>query len=227
MQKNITATIITLNERKHIREVILNVQKICNEVIVVDSFSSDETCSIAEELGARVIQQKYLGDGGQKAFCEQYASNEWILSIDADERLEEEAIAYLRDFDYENEEFEAYSFRRKSFIGEKFQSAAKMKKALSSRIPLTSPQLAIVLSSSKITQMDLTIDRINTLDSGKISDEQKAAIEKLSGESFIYQWQLADVLKLNAPSWKFHEGDEEFNKKLSRTYSYVYDHFGK
>jgi PiT family inorganic phosphate transporter len=114
-----------------------------------------------------------------------------------------------------------------SFIGEKFQSAAKMKKALSSRIPLTSPQLAIVLSSSKITQMDLTIDRINTLDSGKISDEQKAAIEKLSGESFIYQWQLADVLKLNAPSWKFHEGDEEFNKKLSRTYSYVYDHFGK
>jgi PiT family inorganic phosphate transporter len=114
-----------------------------------------------------------------------------------------------------------------SFIGEKFQSAAKMKKALSSRIPLTSPQLAIVLSSSKITQMDLTIDRINILDSGKISDEQKAAIEKLSGESFIYQWQLADVLKLNAPSWKFHEGDEEFNKKLSRTYSYVYDHFGK
>ncbi len=120
MQKNITATIITLNEKKHIREVILNVQKICNEVIVVDSFSSDETCEVARELGAKVIEQKYLGDGGQKAFCEQFATNEWILSIDADERLEDEAIEHLRNFDYESTDAEAYSFRRKSFIGKKF-----------------------------------------------------------------------------------------------------------
>jgi glycosyltransferase involved in cell wall biosynthesis len=112
MQKDITATIITLNEKKHIREVILNVQKICNEVIVVDSFSSDETCDIAKELGAKVIEQKYLGDGGQKAFCEQYATNEWILSIDADERLEDEAIEYLKEFNYENGVADAYSFRR-------------------------------------------------------------------------------------------------------------------
>lgn len=120
MQKNITATIITLNEEKHIRDVVLNVQKICDEVIVVDSFSNDKTCEIAKELGAKVIQQKYLGDGGQKAFCEQFATNEWILSIDADERLEEDAIEFLKDFDYENGEFDAYSFRRKSFIGKKF-----------------------------------------------------------------------------------------------------------
>jgi len=120
MQKNITATIITLNEKKHIRDVILNVQKICNEVIIVDSLSSDETCQISEELGAKVIVQKYLGDGGQKAFCEQFATNEWILSIDADERLEDAAIEYLRDFDFENAEYDAYSFRRKSFIGKKF-----------------------------------------------------------------------------------------------------------
>lgn len=120
MQKKITATIITLNEKKHIRDVIQNVQQICNEVIVVDSFSSDETCEIAESLGARVIKQKYLGDGGQKAFCEQFATNEWILSIDADERLEDEAIDYLKNLDLENEKFDAYSLRRKSFIGKKF-----------------------------------------------------------------------------------------------------------
>lgn len=119
MQKNITATIITLNEKKHIKEVVENVQRICNEVIVVDSFSSDETCEIAESLGAKVIKQKYLGDGGQKAFCEQFATNEWILSIDADERLEDEAIEFLENFDFENGEFDAYSFRRKSFIGKK------------------------------------------------------------------------------------------------------------
>jgi len=99
MQRKITATIITLNEKKHIRDVIQNVQKICSEVIVVDSFSSDETCEIAESLGARVIK---------------------ILSIDADERLEDEAIDYLKNLDLENEKFDAYSLRRKSFIGKKF-----------------------------------------------------------------------------------------------------------
>ena len=120
MQKNITATIITLNEEKHIREVIENVQRVCNEVIVVDSFSSDKTVEIAESLGAKVIQQKFLGDGKQKAFCEQHATNNWLLSIDADERLEEEAIEKIKSLDLSSDGFEAYSFRRKSFIGKKY-----------------------------------------------------------------------------------------------------------
>ncbi len=101
MQRNITATIITLNEEKHIREVIENVQNVCDEVVVVDSFSTDKTVEIAKGLGARVIEQKYLGDGGQKAYCEQYASNRWILSIDADERLTDEAIAYIKTMELE------------------------------------------------------------------------------------------------------------------------------
>lgn len=120
MQKNITATIITLNEEKHIREVIENVQQVCDEVIVVDSFSSDKTVEIAESLGAKVIEQKYLGDGGQKAFCEQFAKNDWILSIDADERFEDVAIKTIEDMDLDNSQYDGYSFRRKSFIGKKY-----------------------------------------------------------------------------------------------------------
>ncbi|MBU1642939.1 glycosyltransferase family 2 protein, partial [bacterium] len=120
MQRNITATIITLNEEKHIREVIENVQKVCDEVVVVDSFSSDRTVEIAKALGAKVIEQKYLGDGGQKAYCEQYAGNRWILSIDADERLTDEAIAYIKTMDLENTVYDGFSFRRQSFIGKKY-----------------------------------------------------------------------------------------------------------
>ena len=120
MQKNITATIITLNEQKHIYEVIKNVQKVCNEVIVVDSFSSDKTVEIAEALGAKVIKQKFLGDGKQKAYCEQFATNNWILSIDADERLEDDAIRYIQNLNFETDGADAYSFRRKSFIGKKY-----------------------------------------------------------------------------------------------------------
>ena len=119
MQK-ITATIITLNEEKHIQEVIENVQTICDEVIIVDSFSTDKTVEIAKSLGAKVIEQKYLGDGGQKAFCEQYSSNRWILSIDADERLTDEAIAYIKEMSLDSTSFDGFSFRRQSFIGKKY-----------------------------------------------------------------------------------------------------------
>ena len=120
MQRNITAAIITLNEEKHIREVIENVQSVCDEVVVVDSFSSDKTVEIAKSLGAKIVEQRYLGDGGQKAFCEQYSTNRWILSIDADERLTQEAIAYIKNMDLENTGFDGFSFRRQSFIGKKY-----------------------------------------------------------------------------------------------------------
>ncbi|MDF1881092.1 glycosyltransferase family 2 protein [Sulfurimonas sp. MAG313] len=120
MQKNITATIITLNEEKHIKEVIENVQKVCDEVIVVDSNSTDKTVEIAKALGAIVIEQKFLGDGKQKAFCEQFSKNDWLLSIDADERLEEEAIKKIQGLSLNKNTYEAYSFRRKSFIGKKY-----------------------------------------------------------------------------------------------------------
>ncbi|XPS40516.1 glycosyltransferase [Aliarcobacter butzleri] len=57
----ITANIITLNEEKNIEEVIKSVKSVCDEVLVVDSLSSDRTCEIAESLGAKVIKQAYLG----------------------------------------------------------------------------------------------------------------------------------------------------------------------
>lgn len=120
MQKPISAAIITLNEERNIRDVIANVQQVCDEVIVVDSFSSDKTVEIAESMGAKVTQQKYLGDGGQKAFCEPLVSNEWILSIDADERLTDEAVRYIQEMDLDNMTSDGFSFRRQSFIGKKY-----------------------------------------------------------------------------------------------------------
>ena len=50
----ITANIITLNEEKNIEDVIKSVQEVCDEVLVIDSLSSDKTCEIAESLGAKV-----------------------------------------------------------------------------------------------------------------------------------------------------------------------------
>jgi glycosyltransferase involved in cell wall biosynthesis len=117
---NITANIITLNEEKNIKECILSVQEVCDEVLVVDSLSSDKTCEIAESLGAKVIKQKYLGDGAQKAFGAPLAKNEWILSIDADERLDKNAIKAIKELDLKNTSYDAFSFARKTFVGKQF-----------------------------------------------------------------------------------------------------------
>jgi glycosyltransferase involved in cell wall biosynthesis len=97
----ITANIITLNEEKNIEEVIKSVKSVCDEVLVVDSLSSDKTCEIAERLGAKIIKQEYLGDGPQKAFGASYAKNDWILSIDADERLDLNSIEEIKKLDLE------------------------------------------------------------------------------------------------------------------------------
>ncbi len=118
MKHNITATIITLNEEKNIKSVIESIQKVCNEIIVIDSQSTDKTCEIASDLGAKVIKQKYLGDGPQKAFGEPHAKYDWILSIDADERLDLNAIEAIKKLDLENSKYDAYSFARKTFVGD-------------------------------------------------------------------------------------------------------------
>jgi len=116
----ITANIITLNEEKNIADVIKSVQKVCDEVLVVDSLSDDRTCEIAESLGAKVIKQKYLGDGKQKAFGVSYAKYDWILSIDADERLDGDAIEIIKDLDLEHTNHDGFSFARKTFVGDAF-----------------------------------------------------------------------------------------------------------
>lgn len=117
MQKNITATIITLNEEKHIRAVIESALRICNEIVVIDSFSTDKTVEIAKEMGAKIVQHAFLGDGPQRVLGEPLASNEWILSIDADERLDENAVAVIGALDLEATPYDAFSIKRRSFVG--------------------------------------------------------------------------------------------------------------
>ena len=67
----ISGTIITFNEEDHIEAVIRSLQQVCDEIVVVDSLSTDRTAEIAESLGARVVMQKYLGEGKQRNVTEQ------------------------------------------------------------------------------------------------------------------------------------------------------------
>ncbi|MCW5964044.1 MAG: glycosyltransferase family 2 protein, partial [Bryobacterales bacterium] len=84
----ISATIIAFNEERNIARAIESL-RCCEEILVVDSGSTDRTCEIARLHGARVVEAAWLGYAAQKNHAASLASHDWILSIDADEALSE------------------------------------------------------------------------------------------------------------------------------------------
>ena len=86
MNQKISVVIITLNEERII-EKCLSKLSFADEIIVVDSGSSDKTVAICEKLGAKVFYNKFEGYGLQKQFAVDKTRNNWILSLDADEVL--------------------------------------------------------------------------------------------------------------------------------------------
>ena len=91
----ISAVIITYNEEHIIARSIDSLRRVVDEVIVIDSFSTDRTIEICKAKGAVVLQNKFEGYKTQKNFAVTKAKYEWILSIDADEVLSNELIDSL------------------------------------------------------------------------------------------------------------------------------------
>jgi len=88
MRERLSVTVITKNEEKRIAKCLESVA-FADEILVVDSGSTDRTAEIARQYGARVIQQAWLGYGRQKQFAVDQAKNDWVLSLDADEVVSE------------------------------------------------------------------------------------------------------------------------------------------
>ncbi|MBL7661130.1 glycosyltransferase family 2 protein [bacterium] len=85
-REKISAFIITFNEERYLEACIQSVS-FCDEIIVIDSFSQDRTVEIAKQLGAKVFTRAWPGYRAQKAFGLEQCENEWVLNIDADERV--------------------------------------------------------------------------------------------------------------------------------------------
>jgi (heptosyl)LPS beta-1,4-glucosyltransferase len=112
----ITATIITFNEEANIRAACESVAW-ANEILVVDSESTDRTVEIAADCGARVIVRPWPGFAQQKQFAADEASHDWIFSLDADERVSEPLRHSIEDILFTREErlADGYRIARRSF----------------------------------------------------------------------------------------------------------------
>ena len=91
----VTATIVTLNEERNLPRALESL-RCADEIVVVDSGSTDRTCEIAAEHGARFIVEPWRGYAGQKTFATAQASHNWVLSLDADEALDETLEAEMQ-----------------------------------------------------------------------------------------------------------------------------------
>ena len=81
----VSCYIRTLNEERIIGRSVAAVRELVDEIVIVDSGSTDDTVAVAEAAGARVIHQSWLGNGCQKRFAENLCRNDFLLDLDADE----------------------------------------------------------------------------------------------------------------------------------------------
>ena len=107
----ISATIITYNEERNLPRAIESL-RCADEIVVIDSGSSDRTLEMAEKLGARVVESPWQGYAKQKNFAAERASHDWILSIDADESLSEALEGEIWQVKKNGAQFDAYTMPR-------------------------------------------------------------------------------------------------------------------
>lgn len=107
----ISATIITRNEERNLPRAIESL-RCCDEIVVVDSGSTDRTVEIAERFGARVLEANWRGYAGQKNYASDQALYDWVLSIDADEALSEDLEGEIWALKKRGPAYDAYTVPR-------------------------------------------------------------------------------------------------------------------
>jgi glycosyltransferase involved in cell wall biosynthesis len=121
MKTKITAIIPTFNEEIHIEEAIQSVS-FADEIIIIDSFSTDATVKLAERHDVKVLQRVFDDFSSQKNFAISKASNEWIFILDSDERIEQSLKEEIVETLKKTTNFVAFSIKRNFyFLGKRIK----------------------------------------------------------------------------------------------------------
>jgi glycosyltransferase involved in cell wall biosynthesis len=116
LSQKITVTIITFNEEQNISECLRCVDW-ADEIIVVDSFSTDKTVEIAKKFTDKVIQVEWKGYSAAKNYALQLAQNNWVLSLDADERVTPELAKEIHSIlESAGDSFDGYEVARRAYF---------------------------------------------------------------------------------------------------------------
>ncbi len=113
----VSVVVITLNASRHLRQCLESVRW-ADEIVIVDSGSTDDTLTIARQFSDSIVHHDWAGYGPQKQFAVSQAKHDWILSLDADESLSPELAGNIRRALQEGPPSYAYNLRRRNqFMG--------------------------------------------------------------------------------------------------------------
>ncbi len=107
----ISAYIVTLNEELRLEKTLQAVSQVADEIIVVDSGSTDKTEEIAKKYNAEFVFHKWKSYCDQKSFAEQKCSNDWVLLVDADEVLSDNLIKEIKQLKKDTPKHNAYNIK--------------------------------------------------------------------------------------------------------------------
>jgi glycosyltransferase involved in cell wall biosynthesis len=114
----ISVVIIAKNEAANIQDCVKSALQVSNDIIVADSGSEDLTQDLSIQAGARLLQVTWKGYGQTRNEAAKFAENEWILALDADERLTTQLALSINNLSLANNNI-IYGFKIKSFLGSK------------------------------------------------------------------------------------------------------------
>ncbi len=114
--KKVSAVLITYNEEDKIQRALDSLQAVSDEIVVVDSHSTDATVESCSRYTDRVLTKSWQGYRDQKQFATGQASHEWVLSLDADEVLSPQLAEEILQWKEEENNFEGYYLPRKTFF---------------------------------------------------------------------------------------------------------------
>lgn len=121
MSIRLSVTVITLDEEKDLPRCLESVKKLADEIIVVDSGSTDKTVEIAKRFGAKVYHREFDNYANQKNYAASKATGDWILSLDADEEIEPVLASEIKEvISGRDTHIVGYSIPRKNIIFGKF-----------------------------------------------------------------------------------------------------------
>jgi glycosyltransferase involved in cell wall biosynthesis len=118
MSNRFSVVIVCKNEEENIERVLKSLSGLTDDVFVYDNGSTDNTIAVLHNHGARVYQGEWLGYGATKKKAVSLAKYDWILSIDADEALDEALQASLRSISFSNTQT-VYQLNFKNLLGDK------------------------------------------------------------------------------------------------------------
>lgn len=117
----ISCVIITKNEEDRLARTLESALW-CDDIVVVDSGSTDKTLEIAKQYGARTFFREFDGYGMQKRYASGLAKNDWVMNIDADEVIPEDLKQEILSLDLANSKYVAYGFALENiFLGKKLK----------------------------------------------------------------------------------------------------------